>query len=224
MSNNFFAIVYYDGKISKSDTDVVFESDDPISLTFIKDITLEEMKCKINRKIGAGNTKTISSLNTKIYGNVALELYVELEDVEKGCRDVNVPASNPEIQPIRQCEAEIPSSSQVATEAAIDLNIVPFGESYVFEEYENEDEDEEDRDSDVEIIPAPETGDLCIGKRFPTKGAVLSAIKHYNIKQSVDYKVIVPTPTKYVGFDGIIMFPILHVRPFEPLCFAMSSI
>ncbi|XP_040954900.1 uncharacterized protein [Gossypium hirsutum] len=44
-----------------------------------------------------------------------------------------------------------------------------------------------------------ETGDLCIGKRFPTKGAVLSAIKHYNIKQSVDYKVIVPTPTKYVG-------------------------
>ncbi|KAK8286263.1 hypothetical protein V6Z11_D08G277400 [Gossypium hirsutum] len=194
MSNNFFAIVYYDGKISKSDTDVVFESDDPISLTFIKDITLEEMKCKINRKIGAGNTKTISSLNTKtissltyrfplslirgafVYGavvidddddvttmiaaheksgNVALELYVELEDVEKGCRDVNVPASNPEIQPIRQFEAEIPSSSRVATEAAVDLNIVPFGESYVFKEYENEDEDEEDRDSDVEIIPAP---------------------------------------------------------------------
>ncbi|KAK5813955.1 hypothetical protein PVK06_029406 [Gossypium arboreum] len=266
MSNSFFAIVYYDGKISKSDTDVVFESDDPISLTFIKDITLEEMKCKINRKIGAGNTKTVSSLTYRfpvslirrafVYravvidddddvttmiaaheksGNVALELYVKLEDVEKGCRDVNVPASNPEIQPIRQCEAEIPSSSQVATEAAIDLNIVPFGESYVFEEYENEDEDEEDRDSDVEIIPAPgphlsssigssrdlpamqahefpeyahiipslmtcsETGDLCIGMRFPTKDAVLSAIKHYNIKQSVDYKVIVSTPTKYVG-------------------------
>ncbi|KAH1105604.1 hypothetical protein J1N35_009372 [Gossypium stocksii] len=238
------------------------------------------MKCKINRKIGAGNTKTISSLTYRfplslirgafVYravvidddddvttmiaaheksGNVAFELYVELEDVEKGCRDVNVPASNPEIQPIRQCEAEIPSSSQVATEAAIDLNIVPFGESYVFEEYENEDEDEEDRDSDVEIIPAPgphlslsigssrdppayqppshmrcididamqahefpeyahtipslmtysETGDLCIGMRFPTKDAVLSAIKHYNIKQSVDYKVLVTTPTKYVG-------------------------
>ncbi|XP_016690573.1 uncharacterized protein [Gossypium hirsutum] len=271
MSNSFFAIVYYDGKISKSDTDVVFESDDPISLTFIKDIPLEEMKCKINRKIGAGNTKTVSSLTYRfpvslirgafVYravvidddddvttmiaaheksGNVNLELYVKLEDVEKGCRDVNVPAPNPEIQPIRQCEAEIPSSSQVATEAAIDLNIVPFGESYVFEEYENEDEDEEDRDSDVEIIPAPgphlsssigssrdlpamqahefpeyahiipslmtysETGDLCIGMRFPTKDAVLSAIKHYNIKQSVDYKVIVSTPTKYVVSDLIV--------------------
>ena len=45
----------------------------------------------------------------------------------------------------------------------------------------------------------PSISELCVGMQFATKEAVVSAIKHYNIKNSVDYRVVESSPIKYHG-------------------------
>lgn len=41
--------------------------------------------------------------------------------------------------------------------------------------------------------------DLCVDLQFPTKEAIVGAIKKHNFKLDVDYNIVISMKTKYVG-------------------------
>ncbi|KAL4310961.1 hypothetical protein GQ457_01G026990 [Hibiscus cannabinus] len=141
MSNMFMAVIHYDGEILKTDICVVFDSDNTTKMRFSKNISLQELKNEIERKIGVEIVRLryrwktsddpirYSAITLKDDDDVGLMIAehdsmrirtVELHVKLRGRYDGSGPSIN-----------VIGSSSQMGFDTAIDDQPYRFGESFV---------------------------------------------------------------------------------------------
>ncbi|KAL4380071.1 hypothetical protein GQ457_02G010930 [Hibiscus cannabinus] len=141
MSNMFMAVIHYDGEILKTDIGVVFDSDNTTKMRFSKNISLQELKNEIERKIGVEIVRLryrwktsddpirYSAITLKDDDDVGLMIAehdsmrirtVELHVKLRGRYDGSGPSIN-----------VIGSSSQMGFDTAVDDQPYRFGESFV---------------------------------------------------------------------------------------------
>ncbi|KAL4378644.1 hypothetical protein GQ457_02G032790 [Hibiscus cannabinus] len=141
MSNILMAVIHYDGEILKTDTGVVFDSDNTTKMRVSKNISLGELKNEIERKIGfeivrlryrwktSDDPVRYSAITLKDDDDVGLMIAehdsmrirtVELHVNLRGRYDDSGPSIN-----------VIGSSSQMGFDTAVDDQPYRFGESFV---------------------------------------------------------------------------------------------